>query len=112
MTNKDLLYSTGNSTQYSVMAYMGKESRRVGICTRTTHSLCCIPELTQHCKSTIPYKKIFFNCTLISKTYYTLCMSYRKYIKLLYTIYSGGLRFRDFYILYYFIIFNQCELLL
>ena len=25
ITNKDLLYSTGNSTQYSVMAYMGKE---------------------------------------------------------------------------------------
>ena len=24
VTNKDLLYSTGNSTQYSVMAYMGK----------------------------------------------------------------------------------------
>ena len=28
VTNKDLLYSTGNSTQYSVMAYMGKESKR------------------------------------------------------------------------------------
>ena len=26
ITNKDLLYTTGNSTQYSVMAYMGKES--------------------------------------------------------------------------------------
>ena len=24
ITNKNLLYSTGNSTQYSVMAYMGK----------------------------------------------------------------------------------------
>ena len=28
ITNKDLLYSTGNSTQYSVMAYMGKESKK------------------------------------------------------------------------------------
>ena len=27
-TNKDLLYSTGNSTQYSVMTYMGKESKK------------------------------------------------------------------------------------
>ena len=27
ITNKNLLYSTGNSTQYSVMAYMGKESK-------------------------------------------------------------------------------------
>ena len=28
ITNKDLLYSTGNSTQYSVTAYMGKESKK------------------------------------------------------------------------------------
>ena len=28
VTNKDLLYSTGNSTQYSVMTYMGKESKK------------------------------------------------------------------------------------
>ena len=26
--NKNLLYSTGNSTQYSVTAYMGKESKK------------------------------------------------------------------------------------
>ena len=26
--NKDLLYSTGNSTQYSVMTYMGKGSKK------------------------------------------------------------------------------------
>ena len=28
ITNKDLLYSIGNSTQYSVMTYMGKESEK------------------------------------------------------------------------------------
>ena len=28
ITNKDLLYSTGNSTQCSVMTYMGKESKK------------------------------------------------------------------------------------
>ena len=28
ITNKDLLYSTGNSTQYCVMTYMGKESKK------------------------------------------------------------------------------------
>ena len=28
ITNKNLLNSTGNSTQYSVMAYMGKESKK------------------------------------------------------------------------------------
>ena len=28
VTNKDLLYSTGKSAQYSVMTYMGKESKK------------------------------------------------------------------------------------
>ena len=28
--NKDLLYSTGNSTQYSVMSYLGEESKKSG----------------------------------------------------------------------------------
>ena len=28
ITNKDLLYSTGNSAQCSVMGYMGKESKK------------------------------------------------------------------------------------
>ena len=40
ITNKDLLYSTGNSTQYSVITYMRKESEKVYI----TESLCCTPE--------------------------------------------------------------------
>ena len=45
ITNKDLLYSTENSTQYSVMAYMGKESKkRVHVCVCKTDSLCGTPE--------------------------------------------------------------------
>ena len=28
INSKDLLYNTGNSTQYSVMTYMGKESKK------------------------------------------------------------------------------------
>ena len=42
----DLLYSTGNSTQYSVIAYMGKESEKEGLCTyiHITESLCCTLE--------------------------------------------------------------------
>ena len=28
ITNKDLLYSTGNTNQYTVMGYMGKESKK------------------------------------------------------------------------------------
>ena len=33
-----------NSTQYSVGAYMRKESERVDICVCITESLCCTPE--------------------------------------------------------------------
>ena len=39
--NKDLLFSVGNFTQYTIMGYMGKESR-VGIC--ISDSLCYTPE--------------------------------------------------------------------
>ena len=45
MRNKDLLYSTGKSTQYSVVTYIGKESEKewiYGIC--ITDSLCYTPE--------------------------------------------------------------------
>ena len=44
ITNKNLLYSAGNSTQHSAMAYAGKESKTVGICMHIIHSLCSIPE--------------------------------------------------------------------
>ena len=32
MVNMDLLYSTGNYTQYSVLTYMGKESEKECVC--------------------------------------------------------------------------------
>ena len=35
MVNGDLLYGTGNSTQYSVLPYMGKESEKEWICVYT-----------------------------------------------------------------------------
>ena len=44
ITNKDLLCSTGNSTQYSVMIHMRKESKRLYIGTWLNDSLCCTPE--------------------------------------------------------------------
>ena len=42
----------GNSTQFSVMTCMGRESeeKRMDTCRRTTETLCCTPE-TQHWKS-------------------------------------------------------------
>ena len=32
ITNENVLYSTGNSTQCSVMTYMGRKSEKKGIC--------------------------------------------------------------------------------
>ena len=57
ITNKNLLCCPGNSPQYCVMAYMGKESKKSGyiyvcVCVCVTDSLGCTPEATQHCKST------------------------------------------------------------
>ena len=45
MINKDLLYSTGTSTQYSVITHMGKESEieQIYVCV-ITESLYHIPE--------------------------------------------------------------------
>ena len=44
ITNKDLLYSTGNYTQYFVITYKGKESEKnTCICRCITDSLCCTP---------------------------------------------------------------------
>ena len=43
ITSQNLLNSSGNFTQYSLMTYMGKEpKKRVDIC--ITDSLCCIAE--------------------------------------------------------------------
>ena len=39
------VYSTENSTQYSVVIYVGKESERMGVCTCTTESLCGTAEM-------------------------------------------------------------------
>ena len=42
--NKDLLYSIANSTQYSVIAYMRKESKNNEYMYMLTESLCCTYE--------------------------------------------------------------------
>ena len=52
INNKDLLYSTGNYIQHLIKTYNGKESEKV-LYIYKTESLCCTPELTQQCKSTI-----------------------------------------------------------
>jgi len=68
-------------------------------------------------------KTLWVNYTPIKIIFFKKLYTYKQNI--LYTMYElqkihqtviyymqGGLGFRDFYILYYFIIFNQCELLL
>ena len=45
ITNENLLYNTGRSTQYSVMAYMGRKSPKRGdICVCIADSFCLIIE--------------------------------------------------------------------
>ena len=44
MTNKDLPYSTGNSTQYSVRPIWEKTLKKSGYIEFITDSLCCTPE--------------------------------------------------------------------
>ena len=53
ITNKDLPYSTGNSMQYFVMVYMGKESEKEWIYVYVHVHFAAQQKLTQHCKSTI-----------------------------------------------------------
>ena len=66
MANKDLLYSTGNSTQYSVLTCMGKYLKRGGVCMYVCVCVCvCMihfavqQKLTQHCKSIVLQEKNF-----------------------------------------------------
>ena len=40
------IYSTGDSTQYSVKNSMGKESEKEWMCVCITESLCCTAEIT------------------------------------------------------------------
>ena len=40
ITNENLLYSTGNSSQYSVMTYTGKEPNKECLCICITISVC------------------------------------------------------------------------
>ena len=40
MVNRDLLYSTGNSTQYSVIIYTGKNLKMIGYVYVCTESFC------------------------------------------------------------------------
>ena len=48
ITNKDLLYNTGNYIQYLIITYNGKESKKehiyIYIYIGITESLCCTPE--------------------------------------------------------------------
>ena len=47
ITNKDLLYSTGNDTQYLIITYNGRKDKKrihISIYICITESLCCTPE--------------------------------------------------------------------
>ena len=43
ISNRNLLYSTGNYTKYFVITYNGRESENIDIYVCLTDSLCCMP---------------------------------------------------------------------
>ena len=45
--NRDLLYSAGNSAEYSVVTSTGKEAEEEWICGCVAESFCCAPEVTR-----------------------------------------------------------------
>ena len=57
LANGDLLYSTENSTQYSVIIYEGKESERTDMCICMTGLLCCTAEIITALQSNCTLKK-------------------------------------------------------
>ena len=53
ITNKDLLYGTGDSVQYTAMTYRGKESKNGGYISYTLIHCAAQQKLTQNYKSTL-----------------------------------------------------------
>ena len=56
ITNKDLLYSTGNYIQYLVITYSGRECKKriyIFLYTCITESLCCVPETNTTTNTTL-----------------------------------------------------------
>ena len=45
LANRNQLYTTENSAQYSVIIHVGKESERIDMCMCMTGSLCCTAEI-------------------------------------------------------------------
>ena len=45
LANRNLVYSTENSTQYSVIIYVGKGSERMAMCICMIGLLCCMAEI-------------------------------------------------------------------
>ena len=83
ITNKDLLNSTGNSTQYSVMTYIGKESKKEWIYVYTSIYLIhfAAQQKLTHYKSTILQKELpwWLRFTLLhSRSYHIINQLYSK----------------------------------
>ena len=76
---KNLLYSTGNPTQYCVMTYMGRESKkRVDICIWLTDSPC-------HTLETNTTLQINYTLTKILKNF-TILLKHLKIVKLFFSL--------------------------
>ena len=65
VNNKDLLYSTGNYTQYLVISYNRKESEREYYIRIYLNHFAVHWKLTQYCKSTVLLIKNSFNNMIV-----------------------------------------------
>ena len=52
--NKDLLYSIANSTQYSVISYMGIQPKKEWVCVYVQLAHFAVRNKLRYCESTIP----------------------------------------------------------
>ena len=59
ISNKNLLYSTGTSTRYSVIAHRRKESEKEWLYVYCTDSLCCTPRSWHNIVNHLSLNKVF-----------------------------------------------------
>ena len=80
--NKDLLHSSGKSIQYSVIAYMRKESEKEWIytCICMTESLCCTPK-TNTTLSHLYFTKIYLKELQIHLNFYSYAFFFFFFLK-------------------------------
>ena len=99
LANDDLLYSTGNSTQYSVIICGKRVWKRMDVCTCITESLCCTEEIYMYNWITLLYSRNDHN--LINQLYFKQTLKNEKKNTLLQIKFQNDFRQIYYYWKYY-----------